>query len=336
MAAKRAEGTVLSLGDRFGPSLDSRCKSAIQSPPASGFTLIELLVVIAILAVLVALLLPSLNRAREAGRRAACMGHMHQVQTAWHLYATDHDDYVVNGEPPTVFDSSGIERYGYDVFRVNHGKPWLMPHALNGYADRIAAERAMRTGALGPYVGDVRAYLCPARYRHWRLGELPWLSSYGILCSMNVFSPEDWLRWDREFRAKYSVGRTVLYVRKTSELVDPGPSARAVFMDWGFGGGWRVFDPLANGVWSPANIMSGAPIHHGNGGNLSFADGHVEYWKWTEPETLADARWAIDQLLYGTKTKYPSLRMRENSDFNRFTRALWGKWPAPLDGNVVH
>jgi len=63
-----------------------------------GFTLIELLVVIAIIAILMAILMPALNRAREQGKRAACLSNLKQLTLAWILYADDNDDRIVNGE----------------------------------------------------------------------------------------------------------------------------------------------------------------------------------------------------------------------------------------------
>ncbi|HIL68750.1 MAG TPA: prepilin-type N-terminal cleavage/methylation domain-containing protein, partial [Verrucomicrobia bacterium] len=61
-----------------------------------GFTLIELLVVIAIIAILAALLLPSLSSAKESGRRVACLNNMKQWGTGIILYALDHNDFLPN------------------------------------------------------------------------------------------------------------------------------------------------------------------------------------------------------------------------------------------------
>jgi prepilin-type N-terminal cleavage/methylation domain-containing protein len=127
-----------------------------NSQPTTGFTLIELLVVIAIIAILMAILFPVVNRVREAGRRAACMGHMRQVQTAWHLYAIDHDDYIVNGQDSFMM-VNGVESLGVGGIRMNYGRPWMVEHMPNGFSTPHDALLAMRTGALARYVQDVRS-----------------------------------------------------------------------------------------------------------------------------------------------------------------------------------
>ena len=70
-----------------------------------GFTLIELLVVIAIIAVLMAILIPTLHRAREQGQRAVCLNSLKQLTLAWMLYAQDNNYKIVNAS--TFFSRQG-------------------------------------------------------------------------------------------------------------------------------------------------------------------------------------------------------------------------------------
>ena len=80
---------------------EQRWNSGFVPPRATGprgsqeaFTLIELLVVIAIIAVLMSILMPALNRAREQGRRAVCLSHLKTLTLGWMMYADENDDRI--------------------------------------------------------------------------------------------------------------------------------------------------------------------------------------------------------------------------------------------------
>ncbi len=201
----------------------------------------------------------------------------------------------------------------------------------------------MRTGGLATYVGDVRAYLCPSRYRH---NDGPWqhwgtsLSSYHTVASMNRWPPDQWLKLDREVRANRSMGGTVLFVRKISELAFPGAASRMVFMDLGTYGGECAWGQRIDGIpaagmeglaWSAG--FSGAGVHHAEGTCASFGDGHVEYWRWTEPATVRYGKFWVREIVFGEDPQHdwPGLAdMLGNPDSARMCRAVWGKWPASL------
>jgi len=316
----------------LGPCGSSGCRPLHQSQAGRhsltpGFTLIELLIVIAVIAILVALLLPSLGRAREAGRRAVCMGNLRQLQIAWQTYADEHGGSIVNGRA----------WYYHNPGNDNRGKPWLIawdgsdPQAHNPrtFAD---AEVLMRTGALAPYLGNVRVYLCPSRYRHSYLGPgWEWLSSYNIVVSMNVCSSDEVAAGDRQIRAENDIGRTVLFVRSTSQLVDPGPASRMVFLDeagkWAINSVYAAVDGWMGGGFYYETALA---IHHSVGTCLSFADGHTEYWRWTDPATIALGRQWEDVYRSGLPPGglYAAAACTKgNPDYSRVHRAIWGKGP---------
>ena len=313
----------------------SRRSAGWASAHAEGaFTLVELLVVIGIIAVLLAILFPILHRAREAGRRTACMGNLRQMQLAWHAYAVDHGDYIVNGEPYTP--SRDVPHPPH-----NDGDGWVSNTIPSQPRTAAEGEVLMRMGVLAPYVGNVRVYLCPSRYRQFVDSShegMQWLNSYTIVGSMNCFLPETWAPRDLKAKAQYEVGRTVLYVRKTSELVDPGPAARMVFLDGGIEGGgivWRSFSIVPDRPGEPMGCFEscfcGVPLHHTGGTCTSFADGHTEYWRWTDPIAIAWGKCREDQILRGPagqySIKHPPDPGSNNPDLVRIDRAIWGKSP---------
>ena len=127
-----------------------------------AFTLIELLVVIAIIAILMAILMPALNRVREQGKRATCLSNVKQLTLAWLLYAYENDDKIVNAS--TFFSRPGEPAWIGARWQVEAPPEQLREH--------------LKDGILYKYSEDVDIFRCPTGIR----GEV---LTYAIVDAMN-------------------------------------------------------------------------------------------------------------------------------------------------------
>ncbi|MHC4643175.1 MAG: type II secretion system protein [Planctomycetota bacterium] len=111
-----------------------------------GFTLVELLVVIAIIALLMAMLLPALELAREQGKRIMCLNNNRQLMLGWNLYADDNDDKIVNGNTSTGSHNKDGTCW---VYWAGQGVP---------EEQRI---QGIKDGLIFQYCPNVKLYRCP-------------------------------------------------------------------------------------------------------------------------------------------------------------------------------
>ncbi len=144
-------------------------RSAAPKRPA-GFTLIELLVVVAIIALLVALLLPSLKAAKENAQRLRCASNLKTLITSLRIYTDENRDWM----PPANWASMEHHSDG-DIYRPG----WLYNGRSQNWLRKLQRRRnGWDNGRLWPYINEEEIYHCPRHDVTWGLRYSGVLTSY--------------------------------------------------------------------------------------------------------------------------------------------------------------
>jgi prepilin-type N-terminal cleavage/methylation domain-containing protein/prepilin-type processing-associated H-X9-DG protein len=240
-----------------------------------GFTLIELLVVIGVIVAIAGLLLPSLTRAKSKATAAQCISNFRQMQVSWHLYLSDHRDFIVPNFPFFVRDSSSQYLPTWAGGNISYGEP----ESTNILMLMGGDPRQPKVGLLGKYVGSHKVFRCPAD-RSTSLLDNGRRYPRARSCAMNGYIGNP--LWDRDPLQQFP--REVMTLDQLSQI---GRSEVIVWYDIheDFLRSCAVVLPEVDGLRNPY-IMEGVPgSRHLQAGTVSFVDGHVEIHRWKDPAT---------------------------------------------------
>src|SRR5580658_1933995 len=179
-----------------------------------GFTLIELLVVIAIIAILAAMLLPALARAKQQAWGTQCVSNLRQCQLAAAEYKNDNNGYLVPNSPYSGYSDAGASNQAW-IDSANGTETF--PGASTGNTNLAL----YTSGLLAPYIAkQVGVYKCPADQVPSANGQR--LRTYSMNGQMGAVYMA---------KAKFNDDAPALQYSKDSDITHPAPSDAFVFCE---------------------------------------------------------------------------------------------------------
>ena len=281
-----------------------------------AFTLIELLVVITIIALLVSILMPALNKAKEQAKASVCLGNQKALITAWVMYQADNGDKLIGGMvssyDPSVNSSyrgGGLENAGRVSWVFAPLRSDLTNSTENEMAQLDALEcrqRGIQYGKLWKYIKTFDVYHCPGDKSSNNEAPYNTFLSYAVSATMNGEENE----WNPGVEPYVNAGQ----IRNTTEkmvFVEESP----IEQPWLAGS--FVLD--ATNVQSPDFIWRDFPAAwHVNKGTLSFADGHAEIADWEYDATRELAKQKT-RIAFSLNDKY----CKDNVDLYKNLQMVW-------------
>lgn len=244
-----------------------------------AFTLIELLVSMAVIAVLAALLLPALSKAKERAKTGSCLNNMKQLQVCYSMYIDDNNDYLPPNEAIPDLDFS-----------------WAL-----GNAQTDVTTTNIQNGLIFHYSQQAAIYVCPANtlmIPDDHGGSVPQTRTCAVDFALGGYAPPALATGGPAHGGGTFNGVTTLAKASQIQPSSAGTAQKIVFVDEAQNG----VDDGCFGIYpkSPGNnIWWNIPgcRHDGKrAATFTFADGHAEVWRWHGSAVMADNSLAYSQI----------------------------------------
>jgi prepilin-type N-terminal cleavage/methylation domain-containing protein/prepilin-type processing-associated H-X9-DG protein len=271
------------------PILAGNTRILATSAGKPGFTLIELLVVIAIIAILAAMLLPALAKAKTKAQGIMCMNNTKQIMLGWKIYGDDNSDYL----PPND--------YPFQHQFVPGDAGWVvggMDQPSGTDPTNTIIQNDERSTLLAHYGLRAPVYKCPADLSHYSDG-----SPKARSISMNQAVGTQWYGGNGGHLAvvggwlpgTYQNNQTTWRTYgKYAQILAPTPSMLWVLIDEHPDSINDTGLSVECGLTGSADALVDFPASYHNGAcGLSFADGHSEIHKWLDTRTKPKATYAF-------------------------------------------
>jgi prepilin-type N-terminal cleavage/methylation domain-containing protein len=244
-----------------------------RSSSKRGFTLIELLVVIAIIAILAAMLLPALAKAKLKATQATCLSNEKQLGLAFNMYATDNSDQLL--PLGTAVGAPNADGFWSPIYNGTTA-PWAVSGLTKATATQLFAAAFKANSPLYPFAPNPGVFHCPGDVRYQN-------NSPGAGWAYDSYSKVNAIAGD-SYNSFWGQGQAYTKFSQVS-------ASASTFAFWedvdnrGYNQGtWVVnWNLTAANYGHPQSFTweDPIPMYHGNVNTAVFVDGHAQFHKWS-------------------------------------------------------